>query len=102
MGTFEAHHHRLSPSLGIGVTEKEHTPNRLKGKLPQNPRDGRWIDGSRMEAPSRTPVARAAVAAIPCGVRRSQREHKRDAGRTRVLTIRAAGLQAVLTTPMEG
>jgi hypothetical protein len=37
MGTFEAHHHRLSPSLGIGVTEKEHTPNRLKGKLPQNP-----------------------------------------------------------------
>jgi len=36
MGTFEAHRHRLSPSLGIWVTEKEHTPNRHKGNLRQN------------------------------------------------------------------
>ena len=65
-------------------------------------RDGRRIDGSRVEAPRSAPVSRAAVAAIPCGVRRSQRENARAAGRTRVLTIRSAGLQEVLTTPVEG
>jgi hypothetical protein len=37
MGPLETHRHRSPPSLLTGITEEEHSPNRLKRKLRQNP-----------------------------------------------------------------
>ena len=60
-------------------------------------RDGRRVDGSRVDAARSAPVFACRRGHNPIRCKELQRENDRDAGRTRVRTIRSAGLKEVLT-----